>query len=65
MRKSSNNTAKSDWEKKLLQKAREIYEHGEGELIFKVRGWFSPKKKKKFKECIILGGKRTRFEERI
>jgi len=64
MRKSSNNTAKSDWEKKLLQKAREIYEHGEGELIFKVREWVSPKKKK-FKKCIILGGKRTRFEERI
>lgn len=63
MRKSTKSVFRYDWEEKLLERARELYEHGEGELTFRVR--IPQGKRKKSKQVIVSGGQTTRFEEEI
>lgn len=51
-----------DWERELLERAREIYQRGEGKLVFEVRESFGVKRKR-FRDCIISGGETVRFRE--
>jgi len=63
MRKSAKSLFRYDWEEKLLERARELYEHGEGELTFRIR--IPQGRRKKSKEVIISGGQTTRWAEKI